>query len=134
MSTKRVATATFAEEARSGRDQETATYLAGLMPRPESLIVAKDVEELRAIDVEIEGQTVEALADDGSQVVSIRAKLWEQLGIPVRSDRTMVMESANKSKNETMGLLQDLKIDIGGYSFYVQVQVVQDAPYDLLLG
>ena len=74
------------------------------------------------------------MADDGSQVISIRAKLWERLGIPIRSDRTMVMESANKSKNETIGLLQDLRLDIGGYDFYVQVQVVQDTPYDLLLG
>ena len=40
----------------------------------------------------------------------------------------------NKSKNETMGLLQDLKVEIGGYDFYVQVQMVQEAPYELLLG
>ena len=46
----------------------------------------------------------------------------------------MVMESANKTKDETMGLLQDLKIDIGGYDFYLQVQVVKDAPYEMLLG
>ena len=46
----------------------------------------------------------------------------------------MVMESANKSRDETMGLLQDLKINIGGYDFYLQVQVVRDAPYEMLLG
>ena len=34
----------------------------------------------------------------------------------------MVMESANKSKDETMGLLQDLKIKIEEYNFYVQVK------------
>ena len=33
-----------------------------------------------------------------------------------------------------MGLLQDLKIGIGGYDFYLQVQVVKDAPYKMLLG
>ena len=46
----------------------------------------------------------------------------------------MVMESANKSKDETIGLLQDLKMRIGQYDFYVQVQVVKIAPYELLLG
>jgi hypothetical protein len=46
----------------------------------------------------------------------------------------MVVESANKSKDETMGLLQDLKINISGYDFYLQVQVVKDAPYEMLLG
>lgn len=54
--------------------------------------------------------------------------------MPIRSDMIMVMKSANKSKNKTMGLLQDLKIVIGGYNFYLQVQVVQDAPYEMLLG
>jgi hypothetical protein len=46
----------------------------------------------------------------------------------------MVMELANKSKDKTMGLLQDLKIEIGGYDFYLQVQVVKDAPYEMFLG
>jgi len=46
----------------------------------------------------------------------------------------MVMESANKSQDQTLGLLQDLKLTIGGYTFYLQVQVVEDAPYELLLG
>ena len=44
------------------------------------------------------------------------------------------MESANKTRDETMGLLQDLKISIGGYDFYLQVQVVKEAPYEMLLG
>ena len=128
VSTKCVAMTAFTEEM---PNEEMGSYLAGLIPRTDSLIVAKDIEELRALDVNIEGTTIEALADDRSQVVSIRGDLWERLGIPIRSDRTIVMESANKSKNETMGLLQDLKF---GYNFYVQVQVVQDAPYELLLG
>jgi hypothetical protein len=93
-----------------------------------------EVEELRALDVMINGMRVEALADDGSQILSIRKDIWERIGTPIRSDHVITMELANLSKNETMGLLQDLKVEIGGYNFYVQVQVVQDAPYKLLLG
>ena len=33
-----------------------------------------------------------------------------------------------------MGLSQDLKVKIGGYNFYLQVQVVKNAPYEMLLG
>ncbi|KAF8812860.1 hypothetical protein BYT27DRAFT_7085942, partial [Phlegmacium glaucopus] len=40
----------------------------------------------------------------------------------------------NKSKENTMGLIQDLKINMGGLDFYVQVQVVRDGPFELLLG
>ena len=100
----------------------------------DNLIVANHVEELRVIDVLIHGVEVVATVDDGSQILSIRQGIWEKLGLPIRSDKIMIMESANKSKDETMGLLQDLKIKIGEYDFYVQVQVVKDAPYELLLG
>jgi hypothetical protein len=100
----------------------------------DSLIVAKHTEELRVIDILIHGIKVTATLDDGSQIISIRQDKWEKIGLPIRSDRIMVMESANKSKDETMGLLQDLKINVGGYDFYLQVQVVKDAPYEMLLG
>ena len=109
-------------------------FVAGLANRDDNLIVAKEVEDLRALDVLIEGEKVEALADDGSQIISIRRDVWERFGAPIRSDHVMIMESANLSKNETMGMLQDLKIVIGECEFYLQVQVVQDAPYELLLG
>jgi gag-polyprotein putative aspartyl protease len=92
------------------------------------------VEELQALDVMVNGFKVEALADNGSQIISIQKDLWEKIGTPIRSDHVMVMESANKSKDETMRLLQDLKIDIGSYDFYLQVQVVKDTPYEMLLG
>ena len=87
------------------------------------------------LDVSLEENLdVEAVLDDGSQIVGLRQDLWERLGLPIRSDHVMVMEAANKSKDQTMGLLQDLKIIIGGYDFYLQVQVVKDAPYEMLLG
>ena len=108
-----VATAAFVEETEWEGDAEV--FVAELATRSDNLIVAKEVEELRALDVTIEGQKVEALADDGSQIISIRKDIWERLGSPIRSDHVMVMESANRSKNETMGLLQDLRIGIGGY-------------------
>jgi gag-polyprotein putative aspartyl protease len=114
--------------------EDADVFLTELANRSSELVVAREVEELRALEVKINGIAVEALADDGSQIISIRKDIWERIGTPIRSDHVMMMESANKSKNETMGLLQDLKVEIGGYDFYVQAQVVQDAPYELLLG
>ncbi len=46
----------------------------------------------------------------------------------------MKMKSANSSVDWTIGLLQDLKVTIGGYDFYLQVQVVENAAYEILLG
>lgn len=132
--TKRVATTAFVEETQmvSNLNEEGSILVANV--GAENLIVAKHTEELRVIDILIQGVKVVAMVDDGSQIISIRQDMWEKIGLPIRSDKIMIMESANKSKDETMGLLQDLKINIGGYDFYLQVQVVKDAPYEMLLG
>lgn len=44
------------------------------------------------------------------------------------------MESTNNSKNTTLGLLENLKIKIGQFEFYIQAQVVEEALYAMLLG
>ncbi|KAF9440558.1 hypothetical protein P691DRAFT_687298 [Macrolepiota fuliginosa MF-IS2] len=44
------------------------------------------------------------------------------------------MESVNASKEMTLGLLQDLPIRIRSSVFYLQVQVFENAPYEMLLG
>ena len=130
--TKRVVTSAFQEK--SDKDLMTEVFNANVVEDQDHLIVAKHVEELRVIDILIHRVKVLAVIDDGSQIVSIRQDIWEKIGLPIRSDRIMVMESANKTKDETMSLLQDLKINIGGYNFYLQVQVVREAPYEMLLG
>ena len=136
--TKRVATsATNLNSAfiETVEEEEIPSTLMANVPA-DKIIVAKHTEELRVIDIEIQGVKVVATVDDGSQIIAIRQDIWEKIGLPIRSesDMVMVMESANKTKNETMGLLQDLKITLGGYNFYLQVQVVKDAPYEMLLG
>ncbi|KAF9470672.1 hypothetical protein BDN70DRAFT_845769, partial [Pholiota conissans] len=81
-----------------------------------------------------DGHVVEALVDNGSMILALRRDIWEKLGIPIRADHMMRMQSANLTSNDTMGLLHNLPLTIGGYTFYVQVQVIDDAPYELLLG
>ena len=120
---KRVATMVFVETLAEEEPSEVLMANVTL----ENLIVAKHTEELRVIEVSIQGTKVVATVDNGFQIISIQQDIWEKLGLLIRSDQTMVMESANKTKDETMGLLQELRINIRGYDFYLQVQVVKDA-------
>jgi hypothetical protein len=46
----------------------------------------------------------------------------------------MIMESANSSRESTLGLLWDLPVQIRQSTFYLQVQVVENASYEMLLG
>jgi hypothetical protein len=100
LATKRVATAALADSMAVNEVEEvTVANLAA-----DKLIVAKHTEELRVIDVEIHGIKVIATVDDGSQIISIRQDIWEQIGLPIRSDKIVVMESANKTRKRNHGI------------------------------
>jgi len=76
---------------------------------PFDLIVAKSIIELHIISLRLEGYiSVEAVFDEGSQVIGLYCDIWKRLGLPIHSDQTMVMQSTNKSCNTTMGLLPNL--------------------------
>jgi hypothetical protein len=99
------------------------------------IIVANHMEELRTIPLELDGKvSVDAILDEGSQIIGIRRDIWEKLGLPLSRDHTIVMESANATRESTMGLLRDLPVRIGSSVFYLQVQVFENAPYEMLLG
>jgi hypothetical protein len=101
----------------------------------DSIIVASQIEDLRTIELEFNGKiSVNAILDEGSQITAIRKDIWERLGLPLLSNEKMVMESANSSREPTLGLLRDLPVRIGRCTFYLQVQVVANASYDMLLG
>ncbi|KAG6331366.1 hypothetical protein ID866_7725 [Astraeus odoratus] len=77
---------------------------------------------------------IECLLDQGTQIVAIRHDLWEALGVLVRPDLATMLEAANKSKEETLGVVENVCLKIGGMEFRLQIHVVGDALFDLLLG
>ena len=100
-----------------------------------TVVVAEDSLPLRCIDVVVADKgPVECILDSGSQIVAIRKEVWQRLGIPIRSDKIMMMEAANRTKTATMGVLENLKVVVGPIELRLQVQVMNDAPYDILLG
>ena len=90
---------------------------------------------LRSIQV-VFGDSVEAecLLDGGAEVVVMDAEIWEQLQLPLSSRGSMVLESSNSTKSSSVGVVKDMKATIGDISFYLQVQVVENAPFEVLLG
>ena len=61
-------------------------------------------------------------------------RVWEGLGLPVRSDHVMTMSNTNTSTESTIGVVKNLALDFGAGEVYLQVQVVPRANFDLLLG
>ena len=131
--TKRVTSAST--NALSANANHVECFMAALPERTDNIIVADHSVNLRVLDLMLNDNVqVEAILDEGSQIVGLRKDIWEKLGVPVRSNHKMNMISANASSNQTIGLIHDLKVTIGAYNFYLQVQVVENASYEMLLG
>ncbi|KAF8546748.1 hypothetical protein OG21DRAFT_1527625 [Imleria badia] len=69
------------------------------------------------------GRTINAVLDSGSEIIAMPKRVWEGLGLPVRSDHVMTMSNANTSTDSTIGVVENLALDFGAREVYLQVQV-----------
>ena len=60
--------------------------------------------------------------------------IWEELGLPLRSNHVLWMTSANTSIDLTIGVLENLALDFDAGEVLLQVQIMGCANFDLLLG
>ena len=112
-------------------------YLNTLAPgeAPKSVIVAGESHALRTLYPLINGAgEVESLLDAGSQIVSMTKNVSIALGVSWDPDITVQMESANKTLSKTLGLAKNVPFLFGTITAYLQVHVVENAAYKVLLG
>ncbi|KZV84043.1 hypothetical protein EXIGLDRAFT_569147, partial [Exidia glandulosa HHB12029] len=76
----------------------------------------------------------EGVIDGGAQIVILSQRLWETIGRPIDRRKVMKLEAANNTNSQTYGLCANLEVRIGGIPLFLQAQVVEHAPFDLLLG
>ena len=91
---------------------------------------------LRSLEAKIvgTGRSILRVLDLGSEIVAMSKRVWEDLGLPVRSDHVMMMSNTNTSTESTLGIVENLHLDFGAGKICLQVQVVPRANFDLLLG
>jgi hypothetical protein len=102
---------------------------------PSDLIVAKRSEPLRAIYATVNrvGQE-ECLLDDGSMIVSMAREAAVQLGLNWDPSIRINMESASNHVEKTLGLAKNVRFAVGGLNLYLQVHILENPPYKVLLG
>jgi hypothetical protein len=122
----------------SGRDLDHVSREFGdrILHNEDGLIVAHHNLPLRYLDVKVTGKDVNLtyVLDSRSEVIAMPKHMWEKLGLPIRSDHTITMSSANTSTDATLGVLENLALNFGPGEVCVQVQVLAQANFDLLLG
>jgi hypothetical protein len=101
----------------------------------EDLRVGSDSIPLRSIFPLVKGKLmVECILDSGCQIVAMNSVIWEKLGNNLQVERALKMEAANSTITETHGRLHNVRFTFDDIDIYLQVQVMPNAPYDILLG
>ena len=91
--------------------------------------------ELRALTVHLNGVgPLEGVLDSGASFIAVHRKVWEQMGTVCRPDRVISLVTADGNRSSTVGLLTGVKLSIGPIELEVKAHVVEEAPFDILLG
>jgi hypothetical protein len=112
-------------------------YMNTLAPgeRPKSVIVAAESHALRTVYPLVNGiGTVESLLDSGSQIVSMSKAVSLMLGVTWDPTIIVHMQSANNTLERTLGLARNVPFLFGTIIVYLQVHVLENAAYNVLLG
>jgi hypothetical protein len=79
-------------------------------------------------------EKVECVLDTGSQIVSMAKTLAERLGVAWDPDVRIYMQSANGQLKESEGLARNVRFTFGDMTIYLQVHVIDQPAYQVLLG
>ena len=113
------------------------TYLKTLPPGavPDTLVVAKESSALRSIFPLVDHQQhIESIIDPGSQIVAMSEEVCMELCLIYNPTIILNMQSANGEVNRSLGLARNVPLQIGDITLYIQIHIIRNPAYDILLG
>ena len=102
----------------------------------QGVIVGAESLALRAITPVIDHKyEVEAILDEGAQLVAMSEEVWEHVGLPLDTSTRIQVQSANKGVESALGVCRNVPFTIGNdLTIFLQVHVLRGVAYDILLG
>ena len=80
-------------------------------------------------------EKVKCILDGGSQIVAMAEHVALKAGISWDPRIILNMQSANGQVNPSLGLARNVPVTIpGGVTVYLQIYIIRNAAYDVLLG
>jgi hypothetical protein len=102
---------------------------------PKPIFVAQESYALRTVFPLINDKVCEeSILDGGSQIVSMSKETAEKLGLTWNSKILIHMQSANGQFEKSLGLARNVPFKFGKLVIYLQVHVINDPAYKVLLG
>ncbi|KAF7288120.1 Integrase catalytic domain-containing protein [Mycena chlorophos] len=114
-------------------DPLSVYYSQGLLP--DSLVVSADSKAIRCILPIVDNQrAIESIVDPGSQICAMSEAICHDLAYPYDPTVVLQMQSANGAITPSLGLARNVPFKVGEITLYLQVHVVRNPAYDILLG
>ncbi|KAG5640428.1 hypothetical protein DXG03_008699 [Asterophora parasitica] len=102
---------------------------------PECIVVAKESHFLWSILMCIDAQEqVECIMDSGCQIIAMSEEVCHDLHICYDPTVILHMQSANGTVNPSLGLARNIPCTIGNITLYLQMHVIWNLAYNILLG
>jgi hypothetical protein len=99
------------------------------------LIKSTDSEQLMTVFPVINNRgPIQCILDGGSQIVSMNKDVAVSLHLSWNPSVRIAMQSANGSVNRTLGIARNVPFKFDDLTFYLQVHVIEDVAYKVLLG
>ena len=100
----------------------------------DSLVIAKESHALQSIIPIIDGHlVVECILDSSCQIVGMSKAVWITLSKQLNPKHTVFMQSANGTIDCSLGIVENLSFHFGTIELQLQVYVIEDSTYDILL-
>ncbi len=123
---------------KADNDDEESTYVLQYSEGGNAdrvVLTASPIMRLRVITASINGEfDAECVLDQGSEIICMDKSVWRKITHSINPKVTMSMESANSQANSTYGICENLRFTICGVDLWFQVHVVENAPFQVLMG
>lgn len=113
------------------------SYLTSLHPGedPHMLTVTKESHSLCNIPVLVNNQeTIECIIDPGCQIIAMSEAVAHDLSLIYDPSICLNMQSTNGEIDLSLRLAWNVPCSIGGITLYLQIHVIHDPAYNILLG
>jgi hypothetical protein len=113
------------------------TYLNALGPGegPEPFSVAKDLSSIRLIVMDINSKDpVESVVNGRSAIVAMAKAVCHELVLSYDPGIMIPMQSMNGGIDHSLGLARNIPCNIGNITLYMQIHIICNPAYDILLG
>ncbi|KAJ6522748.1 hypothetical protein B0H19DRAFT_1086006 [Mycena capillaripes] len=98
------------------------------------LLTASPIDSLHGIEMLVNNtHRVMCALDQGSEIVAMNRNIWKMIGVPLSPEKVLTMESADSNQSITPGVVENLKFTVRDMELFLQVHVVDGAPFNILV-